>query len=57
MCDRSQADKDHRYTWRDLVITAAELQHMTEKELIARERRCRRIFKIMQADADTDERT
>jgi hypothetical protein len=47
-CDRSQADKDRRrYTWRDLTFTAAELQHMTDKDFAAQARRFKRISQII----------
>jgi hypothetical protein len=39
------------YSWRDLVISAADMQHMTDEELDAHDRRSRRIVKIMEKTA------
>jgi hypothetical protein len=44
-----QAEK--KYSWRDLVISAADMQHMTDEELDAHDRRSRRIIKIMEKTA------
>jgi hypothetical protein len=51
VCDRTHLSK--RYSWRDLTLP--DLQRMTDEELDAFARRCRRIIKTMEAqEADSE---